>query len=81
MKTDTYTKAILTIIAIALTLNVFQNFSPIQTAKAEVTDDLPSCDICDEIDDVNRKLRNVESTLSDIEGNSFGNYCGNCPEN
>lgn len=81
MKTDNYTKTILTVIAIMLTVNVFQSGFPIQSAKADVTDSLPSCDICDEIDDVNSKLNNIEGYVSNIESNTFGSYCGNCPEN
>jgi peptidoglycan hydrolase CwlO-like protein len=83
MKTDTYTKTMLTLIALMLSINVFQNLFSVQNATANGVYD---CDQCDLLDDIDKRTKDIESDLyeikrkaSDIESKTFGNYCGNCP--
>lgn len=87
MKSDNYTKFILTVIAFMLTVNVAQNLFTIPTAIAHDKFSMYDCDVCDVLDDIERNQRSMKSTLSDIEdysssasNNAFGNYCSNCPE-
>jgi hypothetical protein len=94
MKTDNYTKAILTIIAVLLAINVLIQPSLYPNAQAEEPALVYDCDTCDELDDIDRqldgiekKVKSMEWSLSSIESdassansNAFGNMCGSCPD-
>jgi hypothetical protein len=74
MKTDLYTKTILTIIAVALIALFVQNTEVVGTAQAQ------SAFECADVETICEKIDNVASRLEDIESNTFGYYCGGCPD-
>ncbi len=76
IQVDKYTKAVLTVIAVALVLIAFRvNVTP---AKAQDSDDIAS--IASEVSDLNTHVSNIESDISDIkdaETDVAGGTCTN----
>lgn len=76
MKTDFYTKAVLTVIAIMLTIIVVKDFTIQQATAGEYYD----CDVCDQITTIENNVDYILSKVDEIESNTFGSMCGPCPQ-
>lgn len=74
MKTDRYTRVILTCIAFLLAALFLQNSGMIKPASAQTAYE------CNDLETLCEKLDNLESHLEEVESNTYGYYCGNCPE-
>ena len=75
MRQDIYTKIVLTVIAVALIALFVQNSDIVQPAQAQ-----GSAFECPDVETICEKMDNLASRLEEIESNTYGYYCGGCPD-